>query len=223
MSRFARRGPLLFVARGRQRIVRLLRTHVTHSSPYLPPDTGGCGHAWCRSNLTLSAALWLTCAPESRRQLRAAGSEGICRTRKKVELEERGTPYPHLAESTAPIRPAEKCTIRVDRCEKAASFEAQREMGTHRHAQAECERYRKTRVFVSESRIRAEPRDPETAREIRLHALRLIERHGATDVQIFHVHTHGGEGISAQHRGLPTVEQLVLAGFLGTRIERERE
>src|SRR6202521_2894468 len=150
-------------------------------------------------------------------------SEGIRRTREKVELEERGTPHPHLAEGTALIRAAEKRTIRVDRREKAASLEAQREMGAHRHAQAECERSRKVRIFVTESRIRAEARDPDTAREIGLYALRLIERHCAADMQIFDVNTDGGEGISAQHRGLPTVEQLVLGGFVGARIERERE
>jgi len=92
--------------------------------------------------------------------------------------------------------------------------------GTRR---AECERYRKVRIFVTANRIRAEARDPETARKVGLHALRLIERHCAANVQIFDVNTDGGEGISAQHRGLPTVEQLVLGGFVGARIERERE
>src|SRR6267143_1032965 len=116
---------------------------------------------------------------------RASASEGIRGTREKVELEERGTPHPHLAEGTALIRAAEKRTIRVDRREKAASLEAQREVGAQWHAQAECERYRKVRIFVTANRIRAEARDPETAREIRLHALRLIERHSAADMQIF--------------------------------------
>src|SRR5256885_14918200 len=82
----------------------------------------------------------------------------------------------------------------VDRREKTASLEAQREMAAHRHAHAECQRYRKARVFVTESRIRAEPRDAETAREIRLQARLLIERHCAADVQIFDIHTGGGGG-----------------------------
>src|SRR5438105_664372 len=154
---------------------------------------------------------------------RAAESVDIRRTGEKVELEERGTPHTHPAKRTAPIRAAEKLAIRVDRREKTASLKTQREMGAHRHAHPECQRYRKARVFMTENRIRAEARDAETAREIRLQERLLIERHRAADVQIFDVNTGGGEGICAQRRGLPTVEQLVLGGRVGACIERERE
>src|SRR5438477_9983737 len=153
---------------------------------------------WSSDVCSSDLACVLSARPSSAARIWLARSEGIRRAREQVELEERGTPHPHLAQGTALIRAAEKRTIRVDRREKAAPLEAQREMRAHRHAHAKCERYREARVFVTEGRIRADARDPQTAREIRLYALHLIERHCAAEVQIFDVDSGGGEGISPQ-------------------------